>query len=250
LITDYARKSPSECFAEYYSFYNLNKKTLDAYFKTNDRKYLSEHSSIVAKSVSSEQPISQMLSHRVNTMEPDVWERYKENYQQITERGREHEIVLNSPWEVKLSREEKSKLSKKTLKFRKDLSIHSMPPIIAVRDGMDRVVIDGGIRIEVAKMNKQLVPTIEISKEEYFNLRARGLSDIDIADCIYTKHENNYVPKQIAPATMRTGLVYRDHLIPIDVILDNHNGLKKMADICSSEELQKAVESVFEMFNN
>jgi hypothetical protein len=245
LITEYSKKSPSEAFAEYYSFYNLNKEHLDKYFKSNDRNALKAQSRIVAKSVSSEQPISKMLPHRVDATAVEHWEIYKNTEQELSERGGDHTITLNSPWDVSLSHEEKVKLSKSTIKFRKDYSIHSMPPAVAVKDGLSRLVIDGGVRMEVAKMNKQLLPCIEISKEEYYVLREKGMTDVDIADCVYTKHADDYVPKQIAPAVRVTGLVYRDELIPMDIILDNHDVLKTMSDICGSPELQKALGDLF-----
>ena len=249
-ITEYASKSPSEAFAEYYSFYNLNKKAFDKYFETHDHSHLQQASKVVAKNVSSEQTIRQMIpGHRtsahINDEMTKHWNTYNQVQNLLSDKVQEHTIALNSPWKMTLSTEGKKKLSTKTIKMRKDYSIHSMPPVVAVRNGLERHVIDGGVRMEVARMNKQLVPTLEISKEEYYTLRSYGMNDEQISDCVYTKHREDVVPKQIAPAVTVTGLIYRDNLIPLDVILENYNALKTMKGICESKELQKAMEDLF-----
>jgi hypothetical protein len=279
LITDYAHKSPSEAFAEYYSFYNLNKKHFDKYFETGDTQYLQTDSKIIAKSVSSEQKIKQMLGtriikpgddheyelkherpKRVNVPEgqpqpppppvptigaQQVLKTYNEVTQALSDRGQDHQITLTNPWSMKLSIEEQAKFNPKRVKERKGFSINSMPPLVVVKNGATRVVIDGGVRMEVARMNKQLAPCIEISKEEYYNCRDRGMDDRQISDCVYTKHADDWVPKQIAPAVRVSGLIYRDELVPLDVILDNHDGIKTMKDLCESKTLQKAIEELF-----
>jgi hypothetical protein len=284
LITDYSKKSPSEAFAEYYSFYNLNKKHFDKYFETGDKKYLQTDNSFIARSVSSEQRIRQMLggrliqpdsdkeyeiktskTGRVRTRKPGehtptvpvptigairVFQTYNEVTRTLSDKGQDHEITLTNPWRMKLSTEEQQKFNPKDVGVRKNFSINSMPPLVVVKNGLDRVVIDGGVRMEVARMNKQLAPCIEISKEEYYTLREHGLDDRQISDCVYTKHADDWVPRQIAKAVKVSGLIYRDHVIPLDVILDNHDGIKTMKEICESKVLQKAVESVFEMYNN
>jgi hypothetical protein len=245
LISNYASKSPSEAFAEYYSFYNLNKQAFDKFFETHDRKFLQSASKTIAQSVSSEQTIDHMLPNRVGMATLEHYNLYKTLRDQLSDRGKTHTITLNSPWHTSLSAEEKRKLKTHVIKLRKDYSINSMPPVIVVKNGADRHCIDGGTRLEVAKMNKQLVPSIEISKEQYYGLKEHGLKDEEIANCIYTQHANEFVPKQIAPAVEIRGLIYDDALIPLDVILENHDGLKTMQGICASKELEKALADMF-----
>lgn len=244
LITKYASKAPEEAFAEYYSFYNLNREHFDKFFETGDTKHLKTTGKKIAKSVSSEQTISQMLPRRVNTASIIAWDHYKEVEPKISDRGQEQKITLGSPWAMSLSHEEKRKYEATVVKQRKDYSINSMPPIVVVKNGMERHCIDGGVRIEVAKMNKQLVPAIEISKELYTKLRERGLSDHEISNCIYTKNQNNYIPKQIAPEVEVRGLIYRDELVPFDQIIENYGVIKTMKEVCESKELQKALEGM------
>lgn len=246
LITDYSSKSPSEAFAEYYSFYNLNKKRFDKFFETGDKKHLGEHSKIVSKQVSSERTISDMLPGR-GAIGMTYWDNYKEVESSLSDRGREsHKITLNSPWEMKFSHEEKKKLDPSRIRHRKDYSIHSMPPIVVVKNGKERIVIDGGVRVEVARMNKQMVPSIEIPKELYFKLREKGLNDSEVSDCIYTVNRDRYVPKQIAPSVRVEGLLYRDEIVPVDQILENYDSIKTMKEICESKELEKALSEIFE----
>ena len=250
LITNYSGKSPSEAFAEYYSFYNLNKKSFDKFFETGDRKYLQEKSKTIADGVSSEREIRDLFSHRSTIQNVESVTKYRgilrDLERELSDRGGETKIVLTSPWEISFSQEEKKNLKPEVVRQRKDYSIHSMPPIIVVKDGLSRVAIDGGTRVEVARMNKKMVPSIEVPKEMYTKLKEKGYDDSEISNIIIIKHDRDYVPKQIAPSKTITGLVYRDELIPLDVILQNADGIKTMKKICGSKALEKALGDIFE----
>jgi hypothetical protein len=246
LITDYSKKSPSEAFAEYYSFYNLNKHNFDKFFETGDNKYLMGHSKKIAKSIPSEKSIQSMLPYRVNTVPIERYNQYREIEERLSDKGYDHQITLNNPWEMSLSKEEKRKLNPMAIRQRKNYSIHSMPPVVAVKDGLNRHIIDGGVRQEVAKMNRQLIPTIEISKEFYYKMKSSGFSDEEISTCVYTKNADKYVPKQIAPEVTVHGLIYRDSLIHMDQILENIDAIRTMKEICESKELEKALSEIFE----
>lgn len=230
LLTDYSNVSPEEAFAEYYSFYNTNKAGFDQFFNTGDKKYLEKYVKVVADSVPSERAIGELLFHKVLSDDDENYKKFNEL--KLSDRGSEIELTLISPWEVTLSKEERKKYEPQNVRTNKDKSIHSMPPVILVKDGPSRIVIDGGVRIESAKLNKKLAPSLEISKEMYDKSKEIGLTDEELVKCLITKNAHKYTSKQIAPSVKLKGLYFGDKFISSSKILENFGPLSVMKKIC------------------
>lgn len=246
LISEYAGKSPEEAFAEYYSFYVVNKERIDKYLLAGDKNFLKEQSKTICDTGTSERTIGSLgIYPRILSDYDDTMDRYNELRSRLTY-GTHSKIELVSPWNTSLSVSEKSNISMSKLKARKDYSIDSMPPTVSYMDNGRNVVIDGATRVEVSKMNKKMLPSITITKELYHALKEDGFSDHKIADCMYTTHRHDKVLKEMSPQVIVHGLIHRDSLIPINVIVQNTNGLRTMAKIYKSKELEKALSDIFE----
>lgn len=251
LISEYSKKSPEEAFAEYYSFYSLNKKRIDSWLDSNNREFLKERSKEVCDTKTSERPIHELMRHRFGSDETTFEKRDRFNtvLTRLSDNNTHEKIELISPWNTTTSKSEKEKMRVEVatdkIRVRKNYSTDSMPPVISYRDGDKNTVIDGGVRVEVSRMNRKLVPSITISKESYFKLREEGFSDHEISDQVYYKNRLNYVPREASPIVKVHGLVHRDNLVSVNTIVSNAKILKTMRTIFHSKELEKAMRSLF-----
>jgi hypothetical protein len=250
LISDYAGKSPEEAFAEYYSFYANNKQRIDNFLNSGDKNHLNHISKTIAVTETSERSIGNSMHNRILNPSSSEVGKFREAMSEVSYTSEHNRIELISPWDTKLTKYEKGNVKTEKLAARKNYSIASMPPIISYADGAKNIVIDGATRVEVARMNKRLVPSITISKELYFNLQGKGLSEHEIADCIYTHNRNESLIKEALPTKIVHGLIHRDHLIQTSQIVQNANVLKAMRDIYNSEALKKAMEDLFSFEEN
>jgi len=197
----------------------------------------------MAKSVPSDRTVEDMAGRM--EINQGQWEQYRSIKERISEKGKPQTITLNSPWQIIPSSSVKQGMDPQKIRRRKN-DWMDIPPSIVIRDGENRIAINGGTGIEVARMNRKMVPCIEISKELYHRLREEGFEDKAIISSIYHDHTLDLVPQQVSPEKTITGLIYRDEIIPMDVILENYDALKTMKNICESKELQKALEEIFE----
>jgi hypothetical protein len=241
LLTSYSATSPEEAFAEYYSFYNLNKPAIDRFFETKDRRHLRQEKQTVIQTVSSDIKVGDVV--RLSLPKAESYEKYRQVSDHLSERA-EHQIKLYSPWELSLSREEKMRLDPGQVKRAKNVDPALLNPAVVVRgQGSKRTAIYGGTTIEVARMNRKMVPVIEISNEQYQRLREQQFKDEEIASFVFEENRLKSIPRQTAPPKQIAGLVYRDEIIPEEVILENVGALKVMKKICESEQLKKALEA-------
>ena len=243
LLTSYSATSPEEAFAEYYSFYNLNKPAIDRFFETKDRRHLRQEKQTVIRTASSDIKVGDVV--RFSFLKPESYDKYRQVSDHLSERA-EHQIKLYSPWELSLSREEKMRLDPGQVKQVKNVDPALLNPAVVVRgQGSKRTAIYGGITIEVARMNRKMVPVIKISNEQYQRLREQQFKDEEIASFVFEENRSKSIPRQTAPPKQIAGLVYRDEIIPEEVILENVGALKVMKKICESEQLKKALEEMF-----
>lgn len=245
LISDYAGTSPEEAFAEYYSFYGLNKDKIDKFLKTGDRKYIEAETRVISASDQSPRTIRETMRHRMLNHDGELMRTFKDVWGSLSGRGVEMKMELVSPWETRLTTEEFLRTDAQKVKRLKDSSALSSPPVIAYRENGKSVIFDGVTRLEVARMNKRMVSTIHITKEAYHQLKKIGLSDTEIASCVYTKMGDHYPLAEKPQKQQISGLIFRDNLISSEKILNNARVLKVMQDIFNSEELKKALEELF-----
>ena len=245
LISDYSGMAPEEAFAEYYSFYGLNKDKIDKFLKTGDRRHIESETRIISASNQSPRTIKDTMRHRMADHDGELMRTFNRVWGGLSGRGVEMKMELVSPWETRLTTEEYLRTDAQKIKRFKDSSPLSSPPVIAYREDGKSVIFDGVSRLEVARMNKRMVSTIHITKEAYYQLKQTGISDKEIADCVYTKMRDKYPLAERPQKQQIAGLIFRDNLIPSEKILNNARVLKVMQEIFNSEELRKALEELF-----
>lgn len=245
LISDYSGVAPEEAFAEYYSFYGLNKDKIDKFLKTGDRRHIESETRIISASNQSPHTIKDTMKHRMVDHDGELMRTFNRVWGGLSGRGVEMKMELVSPWETRLTTEEYLRTDAQKIKRFKDSSPLSSPPVIAYREDGKSVIFDGVSRLEVARMNKRMVSTIHITKEAYYQLKQTGISDKEIADCVYTKMGDKYPLAERPQKQQIAGLIFRDDLIPSEKILNNARVLKVMQEIFNSEELRKALEELF-----
>lgn len=246
LISDYAGKSPEEAFAEYYSFYSLNKDRIDKYLIAGDENFLKGESKIVCDTETSERSVGSLISmSRILRDDDPIISQFNTVKDRCSYMSEHNKIELVSPWKTVLSPTERTHVDMDKLRRRKDSSLASMPPIVSYLDSGKNIVIDGATRVEVSRMNKKLVPSITISKELYHKCIDSGLSEREITDAIYTKNRHERLLREVSPKVTIHGLIHRDSLISVSKIVDNTQVLKMMAKIHSSKELEKAIAEMF-----
>lgn len=247
LITDYSKKSPEEAFAEYYSFYNLNKKEIDTYLKTNDPSNLMKESRLTTKATTTVTPLSRVLSHKIlsdHTQNED-FKTYRKAQSDVTVFNGKTEYMFVSPWKTFYSKDEKARVDVDKIRARKDSNQISVPPVVAVRDKDSYLIIDGANRNEVTRMNKKLTPALTISKELYSHLKGLSIPDGLISRMVITEMKDEMLKHQESPIKTIRGLNYRDDLIPVEQVLSNAKILRQMKKINESEVLQKAIDGLF-----
>ena len=250
LITPYAHKSPEEAFAEYYSFYNLQKENIDKFLDTGNENFLRKNT--VSQIDSAEGVLvgaSGVYNRVLDLNEPsslEVYEKYQRTVSGLSKMYPATKMELISPWQTSLSQSEVQKFEPATLRKRKDWDIANMPPTVSYAKDGKNVIIDGATRVEAARMNKRAVPTITLSHELYQTLKDKGWSDTKIADCAYTQHRSDKTPYQKKSEVKVHGMTYRHIFVPFDVLKENTDVFRAMRKVYNSQELQKAIRELFE----
>lgn len=257
LLTDYSYTSPEEAFAEYYSFYNLNKDAIDRFLETKDRHHLREHQFKRYSSESLQDKVATLGNYNhVKSLEEikSQLDTYHEILNVMSERGREINVKLVDPWELTPSKESKERYDPditRNLLHNTGLTPNDFSAVITVREeGAKHTVISGYTLVQVAKYRDVSLRTVEISKEFYQSLRDTGLSDQQIEDCVVYSLSGTTLPKATSRREAETmyGLIYRDKIIPEDVIAENTEALRMIKRICELPELQKALSETFDVF--
>lgn len=246
LITSYAHKSPEEAFAEYYSFYNLQKQDIDKFLDTGNDSFLKKNTVSEIDSAEGIVVGNSNISDRILDISSREYTEFKNTISELSHMYEHDKIELISPWGTVFTQSELQKFDKKNLKEIKDRNVQNMPPTVSYSKNGKNVIIDGITRVEACRMNKKGVPTITLSYELYKTLKDRGWSDITIANCAYTKYRNSQTPYQKKSEVKRYGMVYRHWFVPIETLKENVDVFRTMRKIYNSPELQKALLELFQ----
>jgi len=248
LMTGYAHKSPEESFAEYYSLYANNKKAIDNYLRTNKPSFLESHQRTtpphqVLKVNVGEAIRSQIIEDRSHPALKAF------DSLTLSEGAKDINQVLTSPWDTTYTMHAKKDLKPEVIREWKDKEDKErsfpMAPTVGYSDGNKTVLLDGVNRNEESRLNRRTTPVLTISKELYYGLKERGLTDAEVAQVIYTKSQNTPVISEAGLAKTVKGLLYRDKIIPKDKFVENKKAFEAMAKIFNSEELKKALSDLF-----
>lgn len=245
LITPYAHKSPEEAFAEYYSFYNLQKENIDKFLDTGNENFLRKNTVSQIDSAEGVVVGESSVRYRILDLDDPIFTDIEKTVQGLSDMNEHHKIGLVSPWNTKFAPSEVKKYDSKALRNRKDWEAHNVPPTVSYAYDDKNVIIDGMTRVEAARMNKRSVPTITLSHELYKTLADKGYTDTEIANYAYTKYRNEKTPYQKKSEVKVYGMTYRHTFVPFDVLKENTDVFRAMRKVYNSQELQKAIRDLF-----
>lgn len=259
LITEYAHKSPEESFAEYYSFYSQHKKDIDKYLETNGGKTISKHKELKVEKVENPHTFGEYTfpDEHNNTLVNEM-----QNVLAVKKRSLTDHIrigVIDPYYEKNLETMTQDAVKTGHIisqKMPQSTNRKEPLPVFTVFDyntgKHDIIHSDEGIDSHIHYANKylrRLSPTFSLSKECYNILQEKGYTYSQIREFCLKQIENHHIPKvkEVVPGKYGEiqGLRYRGHLVPKDDILKMRTILISMKNIWESDELQKALEELF-----
>lgn len=243
LLTEYSHKSPEEAFAEHYSIYHNNKSEIDHWLNTGDSSSLARASKTIVNSTPGEKTIGSVFSRSTDKPTEET-DRLLRNVHLDPQAHIKVEMI--SPWESHPSESERRKFDPDHVNSKLRYGTgNELLPIVAINDHNRYEVIEG-INCQVtAKYLKKMIPSVSVSKELHSALTQRGYNDNDIAT--YATHiaRDKNIPRQDSIPRKLTGIEYANTILPVEEIKKSENIFRKMRNIYNSEELKKALESIW-----
>lgn len=267
LITDYAQKSPEEAFAEYYSFYTLNKSSIDKYLDTG----ILESNKSTFHTMGGEVSFQELLGNTVveKDKEYNDIDRILKNDPRLTNSVKSFELspikdqFLNSP-ESKLpvgpfsgviAKGRESKFSKPIFTIYNSVGKHSIlgqqttirkknkeTGEITYQETEDHNTQDSYLHYS-NKYHRRLTPTYSISQESFDKLTNNGISVDSIKNYVMDQLKDTKVGLTES-IKVNKGLQYRENIVSEDKIRGSKSILKKMRQIYNSPELEKAIKEM------
>lgn len=244
LITDYANVSPEEAFAEYFSFYHNNKKAINEYLDTGSDKGLKSDSVMSVRFDPDPKTVGQLMPKEKAIAPEKRGQMSLDLNRYVSEKNSSITVTGEDPHYTKVSSTERVNLDKNKVRNRKDRSYKSMPPVVCIaKEDGSKVVVDGVNRHLQAKLNKHLLPSINIPHEMFTVLLDKGHSKEDIVRYAYDDAAHQKVPalKEMTKAKRLHGVQYGDVFVPFSSINKSAKILKAMRVVYESDKLQKAL---------
>lgn len=268
LITEYAKKSPEEAFAEYYSFYTQYKPRIDSFLK-GDVKALEHVESFNLRETDKfyKDFLKENLRKVISTEEEqEIYNRRRKISKVLEDNQRnlkDHirtEIVDPFPErELETSREEKVNknliITQKTKESNYSNNFSNPNPVFTIFDyhtGKHDIIHTDEIKDEEVhyanKYLRRLSPTFSISKECYNLLQKEGYSINEIRDFTLSEVQSKKIPKvkeqkENVVSTYK-GLRYRGEVIS-SLKLQKMSGIFSfMKEIWESDDLKKSLEEL------
>lgn len=252
LMTGYAHKSPEEAFAEYYSLYANNKQAIDSYLRSNKLAFLESHQKVMAPARLLNMNVREAMPHKIIENDHPAIKAFESLT--LSTGAKEIKQVLTSPWDTGYSVQEKQRLNPETIRAYKDrdpyenesgMPSRPIPPLVGYEDRGKTIILDGVNRNETARMNRKTVPVLTFSKELYYGLKNQGLTDDEVSSVIYSQMRHEKIISEAGMPKVTKGLLYEDKIIPREKFVENKKAFEVMAKIFNSEELKKAIASLF-----
>jgi len=254
LITEYSAKSPEEAFAEYYSFYSLNKKEIDRFIETGETKSLNKHKRFKETNTNKtysdvkEKLLRAHLDLDINFIDNLLINSNRDISQHI-----KTDIVdpFYNNLQVSPNLDSLKYRVKHILKENRE-SYEGVPifttfnSITGVHENKDDY--EKGINLS-NKYLQRFTPTYSISNDCYKILQDSGYSNSEIEIYVLKKLKDKKVPEvnkkilsgKINIDDLTSGLMYRGELLTTDKLSKNKKIFQSMKNIWESEELKKAM---------
>lgn len=259
LITKYAQKSPSEAFAEYYSFYNQYKSHIDDFLDHNKTDGLYQHNEIKISELNSKYK-GLTFGNFINSSKDisklaEITDVLLENKRDLDE----HFFVdVVDPWDIAKNEQLKyAKLDPRYVRnFMKDLRHQDQTaPVFSIKDFHGKHIMTDDIEMHINEANKYLknyTPTYSCTEEAYNLLKMNNFTDTQIQAFTLMHVQNKMIPRIDKSSNVKkvVGLRYRNSIVPAEKLIKNKEIFKAMRDIYYSDALKKAMEELFNSPDN
>ena len=251
LLTHYSNKSQEECFAEYYSIYNLHKDAIDKWLDTGESKHLKETKDVEVPMKIEKQTLDETLNYNIPSLSVNIETRLRDfNITNKIDIDQQVSINLISPHRCSTHKTEKDRYSSSKVLGRKRRSPHSVPPVLAVKDKNKYFLLDGINRRKEFMLKHKMLPAQLISQELYSQFKKSGFTNDEISLIVSDKLRNKKVPIQASEPVEKHGLMYRNNILDSKDIEKNIQPLKAMRKIFHSAELAKSLNQTFGIVKN
>lgn len=257
LITKYAHKSPEEAFAEYYSFYTLNKKRIDKFLESDNVSHLGEHKRFTTNY--SDKTYGDVLYSNID-LDSSVKEKMK-GILLANNRDLDQHIKCDivDPYYNNLKVTEDNRDTYRTKQILKPTSqekeFGKVTPIFTIIDNdgvhtMPESFIYSQSSQHVANKHlRRFSPTYSITRECYNILSSSGYGPSEIASFVADKVRVNKIPQvsknilsgKVSSGDINSGLMYRGDIISSSKLIKSKKIFKQMKNIWESDELKKAL---------
>lgn len=260
LITDYATVSPEEAFAEYYSFYHLNKEAIDKYLDTGDSDFVKKH---VEQMVTNEKKLKYQVTPienlgNVRQVYTGTDNKMYDMVQRDFIKGNfsdelDHKITSISPWKIKFEKPYAADATRNLLREYRNSSEGAPAFVIDNGNGTyesieGRPAYNQDNIIEANRFAQRNQPVVTISRRAYDKLSEKYPGDV-IVEMMAKKFKSQQVPeaqKIENVETTRTGLYYDGKVVDHAIITSNRDIFEQLSKIYHSDGLKKAVGKIFE----
>jgi len=258
LITDYANVSPEEAFAEYYSFYHLNKEHLDKYLDTGDSTFLKQHQQ---RLVTNEKKIEYQAKQFKDMQTAGVYLTPDNKMYDMVQKSfvannfddeLDHKVTSVSPWTIKFEKPFAPEHTRNLLRDYRS-SNEGLPVFVIDNNNGTYDSIEGRPAfnqdniIEANRFAQRNQPIISISRRAYDKLSEKYPGDV-ITEMMAKKFKDTPIPaaqKIEKVETQKVGLYYDGSVVDHAIITSNADILHQMRNIYTSDGLKKAIDKTF-----
>lgn len=264
LITEYAHKSPEEAFAEYYSVYSQYKKEIDHFLETGDPKRLKQKTVVEYKEYNKEilnATIDEVIKNKHTEVSHNIRNTLLENNRKLSKHITfdyvhpfDNKVISHYTTEQFTKKEFQENFKHSKVFPQAIFTIKNEKGEHTLLDSSDFLAHYGNRTVD------GMTPTFSLSEDCYTYLKQKDFSDLDIRNFTLAQaHENfkkdnvgiekkHYKPqkakKEEDEVSVSSGLQYRSEVIPLRLLVGSKEIFKKMKEIWTSPELQKALEEL------
>jgi len=258
LITDYAHVSPEEAFAEYYSFYHLNKKSIDSYLDTGDSDIIKTHSQkfVTKQSALEYQNTKLDEMNGTHSLLKDSQKIYDLVHKDFIRNNFKDELDLKvlsvSPWAVKFEKPYAPDETRNLLRSYRSSDVGSPAFLVDNGNGTyqsieNKPAYNQDNILEANRFAQRNQPAVVISKRSYDKLIENYPGDV-ICTMMAHNFKDSKMPKAQKIEKVETevsGLFYDRNIISHNIISSNKDILSQMRKLYESDELKKAIDELF-----
>ena len=260
LITDYAHQAPEEAFAEYYSFYHVNKPIIDSWLSMGNDEMLKQNSLVIPKR---EKYSTQHITlgsdltfpnlEKVLTAMPKAVEKLKTEFIRSNfKRELDLQFEPINSWAVRFKRSYETEVTKSIIHAGRDNE--NCSPVFLIKnenETYDVLPFEGNRTANIIEANRYLqrqTPAVVISRRAFDKLQENAPNEM-IGAMLLNEFKEQNIPaaqKNVIHNEKIEGLQFDAKVIDVNVIKKNRSALMQMKKMYESDELKKALDELFD----